>query len=297
MIVCSAAAPSGFDNHFAYAGPVEHVPTAPIILPEYHQAVAKVGEFVEHVPSSVSHHSSSVVHSSAAVATPVVTSVEHVATPIVEEVREAQFHAAQVLTEVQASSQDTIELRPEVHHASAFAKVGEFVEHVPSSVSHHSSSVVHSSAAVATPVITPIAKTIVSVAPVFKVTAVHEASPVFKEVEASGQDTIEVRPEIHHASASSFEKIGEVVKHVPTSESHYSSSVVHSSAAIATPVITPVAKTIVEAAPIYKAAPLWQTVHVPTYAVHYQEPLYYSAPYASHHHGLAYHSQPLLHSW
>lgn len=148
-------------------------------------AYAKVAEYVEHVPSSVSHHSSSVVHSSAAVATPVITPVAKtvVATaPIYKAAPAPILHAAPILKEVHGVAHDIVEVRPEIQYAAAapaYAKVGEFVEHVPSSVSHHSSSVVHNSAAVATPVITPVAKTVVSTAPVYRAApaayAIHEA--------------------------------------------------------------------------------------------------------------------------
>lgn len=54
-------------------------------------------------------------------------------------------------------------------------------------------------------------------------------------------------------SVPSIARVGSVVSHVPTSVSQQSSSVVHSTGSIVTPVITPIQKTIV-AAPIH--APL-----------------------------------------
>lgn len=320
LIVCGTAAPSVnlSPDQYAYAGPVAtYAAAAPVLVQEYQHvpAVAKVAEVVEHIPSSVSHHSSAVVHSSAAVATPVITPVAKAtivsapapvlhaapvvpapvrtiveATPIVEEIREAQYVAPIV---------KQVALQPQ-----AYAKVAEYVEHVPSSVSHHSSSVVHSSAAVATPVIAPVAKaTIVQaapvIAPVAKATIVSQpapvlrAAPVFNEV---AHDIVEIRPEVQAVPAA-YAKVAEFVEHVPSSVSHHSSSVVHNTAAVATPVITPVAKTVVATAPVYKSAPLLKAVPAPAaYAVH-EAPLYNSLPYAAYNYGPAYYNEPVLRSW
>lgn len=310
MIACGTAAPSLQHNpsQYAYAGPVaSYASAAPVLVQEIQHvpAVAKVAEYVEHVPTSVSHHGSAVVHNTAAIATPTITEV-HRAAPIVEEVHEAQFVAAPVLKAAPILKQEIVEIQPEIQYTSGLAKVGEIVEHVPSSVSHHSSSVVHSTAAVATPVITPVAKTVVATAPVYKASiaapviapvakTVVAPAPIYKAAPILKQEIVEIRPEVHHVPAVT--KVGEIVEHVPTSVSHHSSSVVHNTAAVATPVITPVAKTVVATAPVYKAAPLLKTVHAPaTYAV--QAPLYESAPYAAYQDGATfYHGEPLLRTW
>lgn len=67
-------------------------------------------------------------------------------------------------------------------------------------------------------------------------------------------------------------KVGDIVQHVPTSVSHQSSSVVHNTGTIVTPVVTPVHKTIV-------AAPVLKTVHAP---IAYSAPLW---------------NEPLISSW
>jgi len=92
---------------------------------------------------------------------------------------------------------------------------------------------------------------------------------------------------------STPEHVGSVVSSIPTGVSAHSSSVVHSTGAVVTPVITPVHKTVV-AAPVVHAAPI---VHAPIVHKTYAAPLAYHS-YAAHAAPLAYTSYhaPLAYS-
>lgn len=68
-----------------------------------------------------------------------------------------------------------------------------------------------------------------------------------------------------------YAKVGAIVKSVPTAVSHQSISQVHSSAHIVQPIVAPVVKTTIAAAPIVHAAPIIKT---------------YAAPAISYAHGL-----------
>lgn len=57
-----------------------------------------------------------------------------------------------------APARHIVSVQPEVR-VPALAKIGEYVEHVPTSVSHQSSSVVHNSAAIVKEIIAPVQKT------------------------------------------------------------------------------------------------------------------------------------------
>lgn len=77
------------------------------------------------------------------------------------------------------------------------------------------------------------------------------------------------------------------VKSVPTSISHSSSSVVHSSAHIAQPVVAPVVKTHLTTAPVIKSyvAPIAHTYSAPlSYSsYHHDSPLAYNSHYGYDH--------------
>jgi len=63
--------------------------------------------------------------------------------------------------------------------------------------------------------------------------------------------------------------VGSVISSVPTGVSAHSSSVVHSTGAVVTPVVTPIQKTIIAPAPIVKTiapAPIYTAPIVKTYA-------------------------------
>ncbi|KAI8120225.1 hypothetical protein FF38_09549 [Lucilia cuprina] len=64
-----------------------------------------------------------------------------------------------------------------------------------------------------------------------------------------------------------YAKVGAIVKSIPTAVSHQSISQVHSSAHVVQPIVAPVVKTTIAAAPILHAAPV---VHAPaiSYAAH-----------------------------
>jgi len=70
--------------------------------------------------------------------------------------------------------------------------------------------------------------------------------------------------------------VGSVVSHVPTSVSAHSSSVVHSTGAVVTPIVTPVQKTIIAPAPIV-AAPTYVKSYAPALS-YAHAPIAYSAP-------------------
>lgn len=53
-----------------------------------------------------------------------------------------------------------------------------------------------------------------------------------------------------------YAKVGAIVKSIPTAVSHQSISQVHSSAHIVQPIVAPVVKTTIAAAPVLHAAPL-----------------------------------------
>lgn len=102
---------------------------------------------------------------------------------------------------------------------------------------------------------------------------------------------VEVQPE-YHVEQPVLTKVAEHVEHVPTAVSHQSSTVVHSKAAVITPVIaSSVHKTIVPAQYAY-AAPAYKTVVA--------APQYYAAPAHYAHAGPAHyaHAAPAhYHSW
>ncbi|XP_031619673.1 cuticle protein 12.5-like [Contarinia nasturtii] len=95
-------------------------------------------------------------------------------------------------------------------------------------------------------------------------------------------------PVVVHSSA----QVGSVVSSIPTGVSSHSSSVVHSTGAVVTPVITPVQKTIISAPVV--AAPVYKTYAAPAV---YQSPVaYHAAPALSYAHAPLSYSAPLAYS-
>lgn len=78
----------------------------------------------------------------------------------------------------------------------------------------------------------------------------------------------------------SIAKVGSVVSSIPTGVSAHSSSVVHSTGAVVTPVLTPIQKTIVHSAPLV-SAPIVKHISPLAYSSPLvSSPLAYSAPIA-----------------
>ncbi|XP_073841115.1 uncharacterized protein [Musca autumnalis] len=290
---------------------------APGLVTEHHTVVqepvlTKVGAVVHSVPSATSHQSFTRVHNKAVVApvvTPVVKTTVHAA-PVVPVVKTVEPVVPVVKTVVAAPVVKTV-----VPAVPVVKTVAPVVPVVGNAVSHQSHVQIHSNAAVVAPVLHSVP--VVHAAHLLKSTTVscelykkqHQFpnfNKMFKSITiialfclaAANAGLIETH---HVVQEPVLTKVGAVVHSVPSATSHQSFTRVHNKAVVS-PIVTPVVKTTVHAAPIVKTVehvPVVKTVDVPVVKTVEHVPVVKTVQPVVHVHSAPttfVHSAPIVHT-